>query len=329
MKSIMSKRSFLLCGVLSIVAGTTQSVAQSSANYPSKPITILVGSAPGGSNDTFARMIAKPLQSALGQPVVVENKPAAGGVLANNLLARSTADGYTLAVVSSTFTTGAAIRTDLPYSALKSFTPVAMLAKGPLLITVSPNSPFQTTAEMVQYARAHPGKLNYGSSGVGSINQFATELLTNAAQINVTHIPYKGMNPAVTDLIGGQIDILVASAPSLMAQVNAGKIRALSVTTDNRSEVAPALPGAIESGYPQSAVELWWGVLGPAAMPPDITEKLNVAINQIIDSAEMKSFFLKEGASPSPMTTAAFGQYIALEITRWKDVAQRANIQPE
>ncbi len=319
----------IYCLSMLFVCMPDDTFAQSAVNYPSKPITILVGSAAGGSNDIFARAIAKPLQLALGQPVVVENKPAAGGILANSILAKSTPDGYTLAVVSSTFTTGAAIRNNLPYNALQSFAPVAMLAKGPLLITVSPHTPFQNTNELIAFARAHPGKLNYGSSGVGSINQFATELFMAAAQIKVTHVPYKGMNPAVTDLIGGQIDLLVASAPSLMAQVNAGKIRGLGVTTAQRSDVAPMLPSAIDSGFPQSAVDLWWGVLAPAETPEKITEHLNVVINRIIRSPEMKTFFLKEGAASAPMTTAAFRQHIEEEIVRWKLVAQQADIQPE
>lgn len=303
--------------------------AQPTKPYPVKPVTLLVGSAAGGSNDTFARALSKPLQELLGQAFVVENKPAAGGILANNILAKSAPDGYTLAVVSSTFTTGAAIRENLAYDALTSFSPVAMLAKGPLLITVSNRSPFNNIAELVVYARQHPGKLNFGTSGVGSINQFATELFADAARITLTHVPYKGMNPALTDLIGGQIDMLVASAPSLLGQVKSQKIRALSVTTSDRSEVSPQLPSATELGYPQSAVDLWWGVLAPAGTSPEIIEKLNQAINQAISSQAMRDFFLKEGASASPGTSALFNMHIRNEIQRWKHVAQIANIQAD
>ena len=303
--------------------------AQPTKPYPVKPVTLLVGSAAGGSNDTFARALSKPLQELLGQAFIVENKPAAGGVLANNILAKSSPDGYTLAVVSSTFTTGAAIRDNLAYDALSSFAPVAMLAKGPLLITVNNKTPFNNIADLVNYARQHPGKLNYGTSGVGSINQFATELFADAARISLTHVPYKGMNPAITDLIGGQIDMLVASAPSLLGQVKSQKIRALSVTTSDRSEVSPQLPSATELGYPQSAVDLWWGVLAPAGTAPDIIEKLNQAINQAISSQSMRDFFLKEGASAAPGTSASFNMHIRDEIKRWKHVAQIANIQAD
>lgn len=302
---------------------------QTPAPYPSKPITILVGSAPGGSNDTFARAIAKSLQQALGQVVVVENKPAAGGILANGILAKSPPDGYILAIVSSTFTTGAAIRNNLPYDAITSFSPIAMLASGPLLITVGKHTNFQNIADLVSFARKNPAKLNYGTSGVGSINQFATELFSESAGVKMTHVPYKGMNPAVTDLIGGQIDLLIASAPSLMAQVKADKIRALAVTTSRRSNVAPDLPGAVESGFPNSAVDLWWGMLAPAGTPEPVAAKLHDTISKILDTPEMKAFFLKEGAMPAAMTRDAFQQLIVDEIVRWKEVAKTADIQPE
>ena len=322
---------WIACAIIGLLSILTHGLvqAQLTSPYPVKPVTMLVGSTAGGSNDTFARALSKPLQEILGQSFIVENKPAAGGILANNILAKSAPDGYTIAVVSSTFTTGAAIRDNLPYDALQSFTPIGMLAKGPLLITVSMQTPFNNIAELVDYARRYPGKLNYGTSGVGSINQFATELFADAAKISLTHVPYKGMNPAITDLIGGQIDMLVASAPSLLSQVKSQKIRALSVTTANRSEVIAQLPSASELGYAQSAVDLWWGVLAPAGVPSDIIEKLNQAINQALSSQTMRDFFLKEGASAAPGTSASFKMHIDNEIKRWKYIAQIANIQAD
>lgn len=307
----------------------TIGTAFAQTSYPTRTITLLVGSAPGGSNDVFARAIAKSLQESWGQPVIVENKPAAGGILANTLTAKAAPDGYTLVVLSSTFTTGAAIRTNLPYDALRSFTPVAMIAKGPMLITVSKTTPFQNIGQLIEYARANPGRLNYGTSGVGSINQFATEIFADAAGINVTHVPYKGMNPAVTDLIGGQIDILFASAPSLLAQVRADKIRALAVTTDKRSPVTPDLASLGEFGLQRAAVDLWWGVLAPAGTPPAIVTKLNARIAEVVESPDMKSFFLREGATPATVSPEEFTTYLTQEIERWKQIAAAANIQPE
>jgi len=323
-------RTFIFLGLIGALGlACLPSALLAQTTFPNKPITLLVGSAAGGSNDIFARAIGKQLQTALGVAVVVENKPAAGGILANMLLAKAPADGYTLVVLSSTFTTGAAIRTNLPYDAQTSFAPVAMLAKGPLLITVGKQTPFQSLADLIVFAKANPAKLNYGTSGVGSINQFATEILAEAAQIKLTHVPYKGMSPAVTDLIGGQIDLLIASAPSLLAQVTGDKIRALAVSTAARSAVAPSIRSLGEMGYANSEVELWWGVLAPANTPGPIVQQLNASINTAITADDMKNFFLKEGASPAPMSTEAFAQHLSTELTRWKRVAQAANIQPE
>lgn len=319
-----SRTALALAALCLPLAGLAQT-----APWPGKPITLVVGSAPGGSNDTFARAIGKRLQESLGQPVLVDNKPAGGGVIANAYIAKAPPDGYALVIVSSTFTTGAAIRTNLQYDAIKSFKPVAMLAKGPLLVTVPANSPYQTIAELVAGAKANPGKLNYGTSGAGSINHFATELFAGAADIKVTHVPYKGMGPATNDLLGGQIEILVASAPSILSQVKGGRVRALAVTTPVRSPVAPELPSLEQSGYKGSASELWWGVLAPAGTPQPIVDRLNTEINKIVRSGEMKDFFLKEGAEPAPLKSTEFEAFIAAEIERWKKVAKVADIKPE
>lgn len=319
------KKIFQLLFISSLVT----SAAHAQTSFPTKPITLLVGSAPGGSNDIFARTVGKHMQDVLGVSVVVENKPASGGVLANVLVSRAPADGYTLVVVSSTFTTGAAVRKNLQYDAIKSFAPVSMLARGPLLVTVGNGTPFKTLPELVTFAQANPGKLNFGTSGVGSINQFATEILSDVAKIKMTHVPYKGMGPAVNDLMSGQIDMIIASAPSLLNHVKNEKIRALSVTTAKRSDIAPEIPSLDDYGYGAGAVDLWWGVLAPAGTPTDVVQKLNTTINTIVSSDEMKTFFLNQGASPATMTPIQFSTYLENELARWQRVAQAANIQAE
>lgn len=325
--STMRRTSFFLTAWTALCLPSL-SLAQS-VSYPSKPISLVVGSAPGGSIDIFARTIGKHLQDALRQPVLVENKPAGGGVIAGMSVARAPADGYSLLMVTSTFTTGAAIRTNLPYDALKSFKPVAILAKGPLLVTVSTDSPFKTVADLVANAKSNPGKLNYGTSGAGSINQFASELFADAARIKLTHVSYKGISPAITDLLGGQIQLIVASAPSILSQVKSGRARALAVTTAERSAVAPDLLPLEQAGYKGSAVELWWGILAPAGTPQVVVDRLNGEINKIVQSPEMRAFFLKEGAEPAVMKPADFATFIAAEIERWKKVAKAADIRPE
>ncbi|WP_233236217.1 tripartite tricarboxylate transporter substrate binding protein [Bordetella sp. LUAb4] len=323
-------RSFLLNGGRALLAAVALTTAHTAlAEFPDKPITLIVGSAPGGSNDVFARMLARRLGDSMKSTIVVENKPSGGGILANVLVAKAPADGYTLAVVSSTFTTGAAVRDNLSYDPVKSFTHVAMLAKGPLLLTVGKDSQFKDIQSLVAYAKQHPDKLNYGSSGTGSINQFASEIFCEAAGIKMTHVPYKGMGPATNDLMGGQIQMLIASAPSILGQVKGGAVRALGVTAAEKSAIAPDLPALEQVGYKGSAVDLWWGVIGPANMPKPVTDKLNTAINDALKSDEMKAFFLKEGAEPAPESPAQFGTFVSEELTRWKQIAQAKNIKAD
>ncbi|OWT74555.1 MULTISPECIES: tripartite tricarboxylate transporter substrate binding protein [unclassified Achromobacter] len=323
-------RSFLLNGGRALLAAVALTTAHTAlAEFPDKPITLIVGSAPGGSNDVFARMLARRLGDSMKATIVVENKPSGGGILANVLVAKAPADGYTLAVVSSTFTTGAAVRDNLSYDPVKSFTHVAMLAKGPLLLTVGKDSQFKDIQSLVAYAKQHPDKLNYGSSGTGSINQFASEIFCEAAGIKMTHVPYKGMGPATNDLMGGQIQMLIASAPSILGQVKGGAVRALGVTATEKSPIAPDLPALEQVGYKGSAVDLWWGVIGPADMPKPVTDKLNTAINDALKSEEMKAFFLKEGAEPAPESPKQFGTFVAEELTRWKHIAQAKGIKAD
>ncbi|MEP7070588.1 MAG: tripartite tricarboxylate transporter substrate binding protein [Usitatibacter sp.] len=298
-------------------------------NFPSKPVTIIVPYPAGGSNDTFAREIGRKLSDAWKIPVIVDNRPGAGGSIGAAIVAKAAPDGYTLCLLSSSFTTNAAIQTNLPFDPVAGFAPVAMVAKGPMLLTVSNKLPVKSTLELFALARANPGKLNYGSSGQGSTNHFATELLMEAAHIQMTHVPYKGMAQAVTDVIGGHVDVLVASAPSIYQHVKAGKVRGLGVTSKGRSQVIPDLPPVAEMGVPGYSFELWWGILAPPKTPPDVVIQLNIDVNRILNTPEMKEVFLREGAEPAPMSAAAFAATIKNEIEGWKKVAQAANIKPE
>jgi tripartite-type tricarboxylate transporter receptor subunit TctC len=194
---------------------------------------------------------------------------------------------------------------------------------------VSQKLPAKSFLELLAYARAHPGKLNYGSSGQGSTNHFATELLEEAAKIEMTHVPYKGMAPAVTDVIAGHVDVLIASAPSIYQHVKAGKVRGLGVTSAGASAVVPDLPSIAQQGVPGYSFELWWGVMAPPKVPPEIVAQINADMNRILTTPEMKEVFLREGAEPAPMTPAQFANTIKSEIDGWKKVAARAGIKPE
>jgi tripartite-type tricarboxylate transporter receptor subunit TctC len=315
-----------LAAALVLLAGAVQAQPQ---KFPSKPVTIVVPYPPGGSNDTFARELGKKLSDVWKIPVIVDNRPGAGGSIGAAIVSKAAPDGYTLMLLSSSFTTNAAIQTNLPFDPVAGFSAIGMVSKGPMLLTVSQKLPAKTFLELLAYARAHPGKLNYGSSGQGSTNHFATELLEEAAKIGMTHVPYKGMAPAVTDVIAGHVDVLIASAPSIYQHVKAGKVRGLGVTSAGPSAVVPDLPSIAQQGVPGYSFELWWGVLAPPKVPPEIVAQINADMNRILTTPEMKEVFLREGAEPAPMTPAQFANTIRDEIDGWKKVAARAGIKPE
>lgn len=296
--------------------------------FPSRTIIIVVPYPPGGSNDSFARVVGKRLGDALQQPVVIDNRPGAGGSIGTAFVAKAPNDGYTLAAVSSSFVTNAAIQPKLPFDAVKSFSPVALLANGPFVIAVKNDLPVKTMAELVALAKAQPGKLNYASSGPGSINQFATELLKSAAGIDVAHVPYRGMSPATMDLMGGHVDVLVASGPSLLPSIRAGKVRGIGITSLGISAIAPDLTPVTKTvaGY---SFELWWGLLAPAGTPTEVVNRLNAEVNKILATAEMKEFFLREGAEPAIVSPTQFTALIASDIVRYRQIARQASITTE
>ena len=296
--------------------------------FPNKPITLVVPYPVGGSNDVFARLIAKNLGEALKVSVVVDNRPGASGTTGTLQVSKSAPDGYTLLAVSSSMTTNVAIQTKSSFDPVTGLTAIAMLAKGPFIVAVNNDFPAKNPAELIALLKANPGKFNYASSGTGSSNQFATELLKAMSGTFAVHIPYRGMGPATTDLIGGQTQILLASGPSLLPQVRNGRIRAIGITSLNPSPIAPELI-PVSTVIPGYEFELWWGILGPAGMPADIVNLLNREINKILASPEIKATLLREGAEASPESPAQFANRLSGDIARWKSVAKRQNITAE
>lgn len=296
--------------------------------FPTKPVTMLVPYPPGGSNDTFARALGKKLSEAWGQPVIIENKPGAGGSIGAAMVNKAAPDGYLIMLLSSSFTTGAAIQPNWPFDPVKGFTPIAMVARGPMVLTVTNGLPAKSFTEFLALAKAQPGKLNFGSSGQGSTNHFAAELLQNAAGIRMTHVPYKGMGPATADVIAGHIDVLIASAPSIMQHVKAGKVRGLGVTSKGPSSVVPDLP-AISGSVPGYSFELWWGVLAPPGMPKELAASLNAEINKAIGAADFREILAREGTEPYVVTADEAARTVASEIDQWKKVAAGAGIKAE
>jgi tripartite-type tricarboxylate transporter receptor subunit TctC len=326
MKGTMRRiASAALCAGLAFIA----SLAQAQLAFPSKPVTIIVPYPPGGSNDVFARALGKHLSDAWKIPVIIDNRSGAGGSIGAALVSKAAPDGYTLCLLSSSFTTNAAVQPNLPFDPVNGFTPVAMVAKGPMILTVSNQLGVKTTLELFALARKDPGKINYGSSGPGSTNHFATELLMEAANVKLTHIPYKGMSPAVTDVIAGNVDVLVASAPSIYEQVKAGRVRALGVTSAAPFKPLPNLQPIAQMGAPGYDFELWWGILAPPKTPAAIVNQLNADVNRILATPEMSALIQREGAEPSPMSAPDFAATIRREIDEWKKVARAANIKAE
>lgn len=315
------------CAALSAFGLAAGALAQ--APYPAKPVRLVVPYPPGASNDVLSRITAQAMAPGLGQPIVVDNRAGAGGMIGAEHVARSEADGYTILNVQSSFTTNAAIRAKLPYEPLKDYAYIGMMALGPMLLVVHPSLPAKTAGDVVRLAKARPGQLNYGSSGNGGINHMSTELFARMAGISIVHVPYKGISPAVTDLLAGNTQLIITSLPSAMGQLKAGRLKALGVGGAKRSALAPELPTISESGVPGYVAELWWGLAAPSKTPPEILNRLSAELTKALQSSDVKERYAREGGEPVIMTRAEFTGFVRKEIERWRKVAREANIQPE
>jgi tripartite-type tricarboxylate transporter receptor subunit TctC len=294
--------------------------------YPSRQITLIVPFAAGGSNDVVGRAIGKKLSEAWGQPVVVEDRPGAGGMIGTSAVAAAAADGYTLLLVSSTFTINPAIKKNMPFDTIKDFTPVAFIARSPLLLVASKQLPVKSARELLDLARSNPGQITYASAGLGSINQIAAELIALSAGARFMHVPYKGGAPALNDLVGGHVDIYVSSLPQVLQLARDGQARALAVTSAKRTALLPDVPTLAEAGIAGVDLWSWWGIVGPAGMPANVVNALNAEIGKMLTSPELSEFLTNEGAEAETMTSQQFGDLMRLETRRWIKVAHEANI---
>ena len=317
----MIRASTLLAAVLVL-----SSPAARAQSWPSRTITLIIPIAAGGSNDVVGRAIGKKLTEAWGQPVVIENRPGAGALIGTEAVAKAHPDGYTLLLVSPTFTIGPAIRKHMPFDTDRDFTPVAFIGRSPLLVTASNKVPVKSAKELFALARSSPGQLTYASAGLGSINQIATELIALAAGVKLTHVPYKGGAPAVNDLAGGHVDIFVSSLPQVLPLAKSGQVRALAVTGNKRSALFPDVPTLAESGVPAAELGTWWGIVGPAGLPTEMVNKLNAEIGKMLTSPELITFLTDEGAEAEAMTPQQFTDMMRRETERWSKVAREADI---
>ncbi|CAM3526549.1 tripartite tricarboxylate transporter substrate binding protein [Bordetella sputigena] len=307
---------------LAAAAALCAGSAPAQAAYPDKPVRIVVGFSAGGTTDVIARIMAKELTEALGQSFVIENKPGAGSNIGTEYVARSAPDGYTLYFVAVTSAINQTLYSKLNFDLVKDFAPVALAAKVPNVLVVNPQVPVKSVKELVDYAKAHPGKLAFASSGSGTSIHMAGELFKLKAGVDVLHVPYKGSAPALTDLIGGQVQFMFDNMPSSWPHVQSGKLRALAVTTKERSPTAPDLPTMAESGFPGFDVSSWFGLIAPKGTPPEVIKTLNTAMIKALDKPEVKDAFDKLGAVPSKTTPEQFGQFIQSEVQTWATVVK-------
>ena len=320
----------LLIAASAAVLPLAQAQAPAAGGYPAKPIRIIVPFTPGGSTDILARSIGQELTKTWGQPVIIDNIPGAGGSVGADKAAKAPADGYTLLMGHiGTLAVNPSLYPNLPYDPVKSFAPVAWVARVPNVLVVNPSVQATSVRELVTLAKAKPGQLNYGSGGNGSAANLATEYFKLQTGASILHIPYRGTAPAVTDLIGGQIQVLFTGAPAVLGQIKSGQLRALAVSSPQRIAALPNLPTVAELGYKGFEADQWYGVVAPAGTPRDVVLKLNGQINRALESGELKTRLTSEGAIAMPTTPEVFGQLIALEIARWRPVIQSGRVKAE
>jgi len=298
--------------------------------YPTRPITLIVPFAPGGSASTAARAVADKMSEALRQQILIDNRGGAGGIMATRAVAKSAPDGYTLLVVTSaTVGTSPSLFQNLGYDPRKDFSPIGLIAATPNLIVVHPSFPARSLPELIRIGKEAAAPIPYGSPGSGTLNHLTVELLAYRTGMKVSHVPYKGAGPALNDLLGGHIGVLISAIPNAHSHVLAGTIHALAVTGDTRSDLLPAVPTFAEEGFPGYDVPLRWGLAAPAGTPRAIVEKLNAALNGALAAEDVRARLALEGAAAQPTTPEDYAATIDREVTMWSDLVQVTGIKPE
>jgi tripartite-type tricarboxylate transporter receptor subunit TctC len=297
-------------------------------NYPSRPIRMLVGFSPGGGTDVAARIIAKKLSETWNQQVVIDNRAGAGGLLAFEMTARANPDGYTLLATSPSFAIQPSISAKLPYDPLHDFAPITQATSAPYLLVLHPGVEAKSLKELIELAKANPGKLNYASGGVGSAQHLTAELFRMMAGINIVHVPFKGA-VNIPDLIAGRVQMLFSGLPQALAHVQAGRLRAVAVTTASRSPVVPSVPTIAEAGVPGYEVTVWYGILATGRTPKATVDKLNAEFVKALQSTEVRQQLTSVGLEPVGNSAAEFGTKVRTEIAQWAQVVKQAGIRPE
>jgi tripartite-type tricarboxylate transporter receptor subunit TctC len=323
MKAVNLSRRRLALGGIALAAAVAAPLAAQAQAYPTKPITIVVPFSAGGTTDILARVVGEALKNELGQPVVIDNRAGAGGNIGAALAAKANADGYTLFMGTvGTHAINQSLYKKLPYDPIKDFAPLTRVAMVPNLLVAHPSKPYNSVKELIAYARANPGKVNFGSSGSGSSIHLSGELFNTLAKVDMVHVPYKGSAPAVTDLLGGQIDIMFDNMPSAIQHVRAGKLKPLAVTTAKRSPQLPDVPTVAEAGVPGYEATSWFGMFAPAATPAPVVAKLNAALVKVLADANVKKKIAEQGGEPHGEKPEQFAEFIRKETAKWSQVVK-------
>jgi tripartite-type tricarboxylate transporter receptor subunit TctC len=318
---------YFLVTCATLAAGAA--MAQVTEPYPQKPVRFVVGQAPGGGTDLIARAVTAKLTETIGHAMIVDNRTGAAGSIGAGLVAKSAPDGYTLLVVSSSYAINPSLSANLPFDPLKDLTPVILLAEAPFLLVVHPSLPVRSVKELIAFAKARPGALNFASGGAGSSGHLAGELFKHAAAVSMAHVPYKGAGPALTDTIAGQVQLTFASVLSSLQHVRSTRLRALAVTSAKRSTALPDLPAVMEAGVRDFSTGSWYGVLAPASTRAIVIQRMNSELAKVIALPEMRQKLAADGAEPAGGSTAVFHQHITTEVAKWERVVRAAGIRVE
>lgn len=316
------------CATLALLAAT--SVLDAAAQqYPSRPVRLIVPFAAGGPGDFIARIMGPRLTDHLGQAVVIDNRGGANGRIATETTAKADPDGHTLLIISAGHTVNATLYPKLPYDSVRDFTPLTRLVGTPAIVVVHPSVPAQSIREFIAYARERPGRINFASSGTGAPSHLAVELFKVKTQIDLTHVPYKGMAPGITDLLGGQVQAAFPTMVAGLVHARAGRLRGLAVTSAQRSPAAPELPTVAEAGVPGFEASNWYGLVGPARMPAAIVARVNHEFTRTLANSEVRERLAAQGMEPAPQAPEAFAAYMRSEIGKWAGVVKAARVKPE
>ena len=320
----------LLLSRLAVCRGAPAGIRASAfaADYPDRPVRLIIPFPPGGSNDVVGRLVAQQLTAKLGQQVYVDNRGGAGGTIGTEACATAAPDGYTICVISIAHAVNPALYT-LKYDPIKSFTPISIFATGPNVLVVNPTSPIKSVKDLLALAKEKPGELNYASAGVGSFQHLGAELFKLQAKVNLVHVPYKGGGPAMQDVIAGHVKIMFSSLVQTTPFIKSGQLIALGTGGAKRSPVLPDVPTIAEAGVPGYTADNWWGLAAPAGLPKPITDKLYTATQAALKSPELQAAFDREGAATVEMTSAQFADYIKTEIDKWGHVVKEGNIHAQ